>query len=86
MKIKMKMKIAGGGALRSAVENENYDEAVKCTKNAGSARERPGVTWRERSPRRVRSTMESVEQIWIPWSTVRLLGVVGSAWDYVNSG
>ncbi len=51
----------GGGAPRSAVENTDYDEAAKCTENTGSVRECPGVTWRERSPRIVRS---SAEQGW----------------------
>ena len=70
-------RLLGGGGPRSAVENTDCDEAMKCTKNAGSVRERPGVTWREWSPRRMRSTMESVEHAWISWSTARCLGVGG---------
>ena len=78
----------GGGGPRSAVENEDYVECAKCTGNAGSARERPGVTWRERSPRSVRSTVESMEHPGVRgarWDAVECGGVTGITWSAVEN-
>ena len=77
--------LLGGGAPRSAAENVNYNEAAKCTENAGSERECPGVTWRARSSLSARSTvggrgasMELVERGETPGRTVMSQGSSGA--------
>ena len=74
----------GGAGVWSAVENPKYLECMKCTEMADSARERPGVTWREWSSWSVRSTVELAERPWSPWSITGRLGVRGCDRDHLE--
>ena len=76
--------VLGGAGVWSAVENPKYLECMKCTEMADSARERPGVTWREWSSWSVRSTVELAERPWSPWSITGRLGVRGCDRDHLE--